>query len=230
MAAGFTEHPAADAHDGAGLLGDIDEAVGGEEPVPRMLPAQQRLSSGDRALGDAHLRLVEQAQLAALNRAAELALEREALLGMYAHLTRVEAQAVAPFLLGAVERDVGVAHERRHIAPVGRGEGEADTHREGELARIELERGETGAAEYHVGVALDFEETNTPENYYSFAKNHPDIPSAWSYEEKRIHDLTDASQELNVTRTLVTAGFSDEEVRKILGGNFLRVFREVWGA
>jgi membrane dipeptidase len=33
----------------------------------------------------------------------------------------------------------------------------------------------------------------------------------------------------NVTRRLVERGHSDEVIRKILGGNFLRVFRAVWG-
>ncbi|MCK5553844.1 MAG: membrane dipeptidase, partial [Deltaproteobacteria bacterium] len=32
----------------------------------------------------------------------------------------------------------------------------------------------------------------------------------------------------NLTRGLVARGYSDEEIRKILGGNFLRIFQEVW--
>jgi len=34
----------------------------------------------------------------------------------------------------------------------------------------------------------------------------------------------------NLTAKLVERGFSDEDVRKVLGGNWMRVFREVWGA
>jgi membrane dipeptidase len=33
---------------------------------------------------------------------------------------------------------------------------------------------------------------------------------------------------LNLTRGLVSRGYTDEEVKKILGGNFLRLFEEVW--
>jgi membrane dipeptidase len=33
---------------------------------------------------------------------------------------------------------------------------------------------------------------------------------------------------LNLTRGLVSRGYTDEEIEKILGGNFLRVFDEVW--
>lgn len=34
---------------------------------------------------------------------------------------------------------------------------------------------------------------------------------------------------INLTRGLVHRGYSDEDIEKILGGNFLRVFKEVWG-
>ncbi len=33
----------------------------------------------------------------------------------------------------------------------------------------------------------------------------------------------------NLTSALIDAGFSDEELLGILGGNWLRVFRKVWG-
>jgi len=80
----------------------------------------------------------------------------------------------------------------------------------------------------HVGVALDFEETNTPEHYYAFSKLHPEIEEGWSYEDKRIHDLTEVDQLPNLTRALVSGGFTDTEIRKILGLNFVRVFEQVW--
>ena len=37
----------------------------------------------------------------------------------------------------------------------------------------------------------------------------------------------DASQLRNVTRELLRRGFSDDDIRKIWGGNWLRVMREV---
>lgn len=82
----------------------------------------------------------------------------------------------------------------------------------------------------HVGVALDFEETNTPENYAAAALRHPEIQKGqgWSYDEKRIHDLTEVRDMPNLTRALVWGGFSDEQIVKILGSNFLRVFQQVW--
>jgi membrane dipeptidase len=35
---------------------------------------------------------------------------------------------------------------------------------------------------------------------------------------------------VNLTRRLAERGFAEEEIRKILGRNSLRVFRQVWGA
>jgi membrane dipeptidase len=81
----------------------------------------------------------------------------------------------------------------------------------------------------HVGIALDFEETNTLEHYEAARRANPELNTGWSWEDKRPHNLTEVSELPNVTRALVAAGFSDAEIRKILGENFLRVFRTVWG-
>jgi len=43
-----------------------------------------------------------------------------------------------------------------------------------------------------------------------------------------IHGLKDYRSFRNVTRGLVARGYSDEEVQKILGENWLRVFEQVW--
>ncbi len=43
----------------------------------------------------------------------------------------------------------------------------------------------------------------------------------------RLKDCRDVSQLPNVTKELVKRGYSEEEIQKIWGGNFLRVFREV---
>ena len=39
----------------------------------------------------------------------------------------------------------------------------------------------------------------------------------------------DLSRILGLTRGLVARDYSDENIKKILGLNFLRVFKEVWG-
>jgi membrane dipeptidase len=82
----------------------------------------------------------------------------------------------------------------------------------------------------HVGIALDFEETNTPEHYAASRLANPELNTGWSWEDKRIWDLEEVDQMPNVTRALVAAGFSDTEIAKMLGGNYLRVFEQVWGS
>lgn len=42
-----------------------------------------------------------------------------------------------------------------------------------------------------------------------------------------VHGLKDYRSFGNITMGLVSRGYSDEEIRKILGGNWMRVFQEV---
>ena len=83
----------------------------------------------------------------------------------------------------------------------------------------------------HVGIGLDFDETNTPEKYAADQRAHPEIytnTAAFGWDDKRIHGLTHAGEELAVTRVLVSEGLSDAEIQQVLGLNFLRVFAQVW--
>jgi membrane dipeptidase len=34
----------------------------------------------------------------------------------------------------------------------------------------------------------------------------------------------------NVTQGLMERGWTDDEIRKVLGGNWMRVYQKVWGA
>lgn len=43
----------------------------------------------------------------------------------------------------------------------------------------------------------------------------------------RVEDCADVSQMMNVTKELIKRGYSEEEIEKIWGGNFMRVFSEV---
>jgi microsomal dipeptidase-like Zn-dependent dipeptidase len=42
-----------------------------------------------------------------------------------------------------------------------------------------------------------------------------------------VHGWNDASETFNITLELVRRGYSEEEIRKLWGGNLLRVWREV---
>ena len=83
--------------------------------------------------------------------------------------------------------------------------------------------------EDHVGIGLDFDETNTPEKFAAEKARHPELDTGFGWDDKRIHGLTHAGEEGQVTRVLVSLGLDDDAVLKVLGGNFLRVFQTVWG-
>jgi microsomal dipeptidase-like Zn-dependent dipeptidase len=44
-----------------------------------------------------------------------------------------------------------------------------------------------------------------------------------------LHDLHSVEHLPRVTMGLVHRGYSDSEITGILGGNFMRLFRKVWG-
>jgi len=79
----------------------------------------------------------------------------------------------------------------------------------------------------HVGLGPDFTDY--------MAEESVKIPSPGSVTGKAaLHlypkGIENASKMLNITRGLVSRGYSDADIIKILGENFLRVLREVWGA
>jgi membrane dipeptidase len=77
----------------------------------------------------------------------------------------------------------------------------------------------------HVGIALDYNWgthwTPTPEQrlYWPASAGYGDITGIRSASPGQLVELT---------QILLDRGFSDRDVRKILGGNFMRVARQVW--
>ena len=111
LLAGGLEHPRADLDDQPALLGERDELGRRDEPARRVLPAQQRLGRGDLAGVEVEDRLVDEEQLVAGDRAAQVVLEREPVVRGDVHLVAELGVAVAAGALGLVERDVGVAQQ-----------------------------------------------------------------------------------------------------------------------
>ena len=112
LAAGLAEHPLADLDDQPALLGDRDEAGGGDRAELRVLPAQQRLDAEHpRGVGEHDLGLVGERELPGGERVAQLGLELEPLDGARAHRAVEELQLRLAVLLGLVHRGVGVAQQ-----------------------------------------------------------------------------------------------------------------------
>jgi membrane dipeptidase len=82
------------------------------------------------------------------------------------------------------------------------------------------------AGDDHVGLGFDF--SHETEDDFEYFKYKPDVypRPPWVYPA----GIEGFGMIPNITRALVAAGYSDESIRKILGGNFLRVFRQVWRA
>ena len=73
--AGLAHDPAADRQDRAVLLGDLDELAGRDQPAIGMLPAHERLEPGDAPGLERDDRLVDEPQLAEVDRVLELGSE-----------------------------------------------------------------------------------------------------------------------------------------------------------
>ena len=112
LRAGGAQHEAPELQDQAGLLGQRDELGGRDQAEVGVEPADQRLDADDRAIVQAHLRLVVDDQLGTLERAPQLGLQDQALERGGVHVGGIELVAAARVLLGAIERRVGVADQR----------------------------------------------------------------------------------------------------------------------
>ncbi|WP_283135990.1 dipeptidase [Rhizohabitans arisaemae] len=82
----------------------------------------------------------------------------------------------------------------------------------------------------HVAIATDYDETLTEamRAEQMKVKEFKNLLGDWPWDQRRAEGMDDASQFPNFTTALLDGGFSPEEVTKILGGNWLRVFGEAW--
>jgi len=92
----------------------------------------------------------------------------------------------------------------------------------------------------HVGYGLDlsptFDDPETGrEDYARWAKRFPDVATAKSIDDpafkyKQIIELNRATKIKTITKGLVVRGYSDKDIMKVMGGNFLELFRKVFKA
>ena len=81
----------------------------------------------------------------------------------------------------------------------------------------------------HVGFGLDLTPNwdYNPADYEKWAKLYPNL-AAESFEERLVEGLNHASKIKNISRGLVARNYRDEDILRILGGNFLELFRKTW--
>ena len=83
-----------------------------------------------------------------------------------------------------------------------------------------------------VGIGLDLTPNwdFDPRAFEEYAKENP-LVAAWMNNDltkKNAKDSENCTKIINFAKGLVARGYSDEDIMKILGGNFLELFRKVW--
>jgi len=83
----------------------------------------------------------------------------------------------------------------------------------------------------HVGIGTD---NFHYDNYYtrlaraSFERTYPGFFGGYTAEEKHALGFSKWSDWPILTEALLSRGYSESDTKKVLGGNFLRVFRQIW--
>ncbi len=139
LRAGRADHPRTHRQHEARLLEHADEAVRGHHAAAGCMPADQRLDTGDDAVGQARLGLVVQQELLAFDRAAQGHFERQPRRHRGIEVFAKEAIDAAAQRLGPVHRHVGVAHEPVEVDIVARVHRDADADRNHHLLLAEKE-------------------------------------------------------------------------------------------
>ena len=117
----------AEIDDEAVLLGDRDEGRGRDRAELGVVPAQQRLEARDGPVLQPHDRLERDPHLAAIERAAEVALQHQAIAALVAHGGAEDLRPVAAQALGLDHRDLGVLEHLLALQVAARFvEGDAD--------------------------------------------------------------------------------------------------------
>jgi len=82
----------------------------------------------------------------------------------------------------------------------------------------------------HVGFGLDLTPhwDWAPDDYYNeFRRLYPNL-SVDRVEDRTVEGLHHVSEIHNISRGLVARGYSDDDISKVLGGNFINLFDKVW--
>ncbi len=124
--AGAAQHQFAERDDQAAVLGDRDELGRRDLAALRMGPAAKRFDAENGFAAVVDDRLIGHPQLVVLDRRPQVVLEQLAPEQVGVHRLVVDAGAVAAFVLGAVERHVGMPHDVGGAADMLVDDGDAD--------------------------------------------------------------------------------------------------------
>ena len=130
------QHPGPDRHDQPAVLGHRDEVLGRDVAALRVVPAQQRLRTDDRAIGQRDLGLEVDAELVLGQAAAQVGLQRHAVARALTEVFGVELVARATAGLGGEQRGVGLLHQGVRVG-IGGGRAGGVAHGDADAGRDE---------------------------------------------------------------------------------------------
>lgn len=81
----------------------------------------------------------------------------------------------------------------------------------------------------HIGIGSDLSDAESEIRHEDFKLYYPEMVGDFPFGQTFVKNFERVDDFPNVTEALLAKGFSDEDVAKILGGNFCRVFRAAWG-
>lgn len=132
---------------------------------------------------------------------------------------------VSDDLLVALAEKGGVIGASAYNQVIAPGAGETGATMDQFLDQIDYMVNKTGID--HVGFGLDAGEGRSElevKILHAKARGLGKAPKV-----RYLPDLNQRRKARNLTRALLERGYTEEDAKKILGGNFLRVFRQVWG-
>ncbi len=141
------------------VLGDRDEFGGRNFAARRVRPAAERFDADHGLAALVDDRLVQQPQLVVFDRLAQVAFQQLAVGQIRVHRRVVDAGAVAAFVLGAVERHVGVAHDVGGAARIAVDHRDADRGADHDVLAVDrvgrADRGDQALGHrHHLGVVV----------------------------------------------------------------------------
>ena len=133
--------PCANRHDQAGIFGNGDELDRADEAMLGTVPPDQRFEADDTFVDRIDHRLIVQHEFVLLQRGTQRDLELAALLGIAVEHRFVFEMRAAPFVLRAVERQIGAAQKFFHGLAVARSDCRADAGTDIQHMVVDMERG-----------------------------------------------------------------------------------------
>lgn len=80
----------------------------------------------------------------------------------------------------------------------------------------------------HVGIGLDLVFDRDPAYHAAVKQRYPEVVTSYDWDTIYPVGLESITHIPRITRGLVTRGFSNQDVERIMGRNFLRLFARVW--